>query len=323
MQKCLHDQIGVNVQVYVNDVIIKTKQSHTLIADLKQTFDNLRRYRMKLNPTKCTFGVQGGKLLGFLVSSRGIEVNPIKISAIERMTLPTCLTDVQKFTGCLASLSRFVSRLGEKALPLYQLMRKSDNFVWTKEADAAFHELKRMLSTTPILASPLSRELMLLYIVATNRVVSVVIVVEREENGEKIQRPVYYLSEVLSNSKQNYPNYQKMVYGVYMAAKKLKHYFQEHEMRVVCKAPISEIIGNKDASGRTAKWAIELAPYTPSYERRDAIKSQALADFFVDWAKIEYEPPMPDLDYWVMHFDGSKTKQGLGAGIVLTSPKKD
>jgi hypothetical protein len=162
MQKCLHDQIGVNVQVYVDDVIIKTKQSHTLVADFKQTFDNLRRYRMKLNPTKCTFGVQGGKLLGFLVSSRGIEVNPVKISAIERMTLPTCLRDVQKFTGCLASLSRFVSRLGEKALPLYQLMRKSDKFVWTKEADAAFDELKRMLSTAPILASPLSREPMLL-----------------------------------------------------------------------------------------------------------------------------------------------------------------
>jgi hypothetical protein len=70
-----------------------------------------------------------------------------------------------------------------------------------------------------------------------------------------------------------------MVYGVYMAAKKLKHYFQGHDMRVVCKAPISEIICNKDASGRIAKWAIELAPYTPSYERRNAIKSQALADF--------------------------------------------
>ena len=90
---------------------------------------NLRRFRMKLNPEKCTFGVPAGKLLGFLVSSRGIEVNPTKIRAIERMELPKCLNDVQKFTGCLASLSRFVCRLGEKALPLYQLMKKSDKFV--------------------------------------------------------------------------------------------------------------------------------------------------------------------------------------------------
>ena len=114
-----------------------------------------------------------------------------------------------------------------------------------------------------------------------------------------------------------------MTYGVYMAAKKLKHYFQEHPMRVICAAPISEIIGNKDASGRIAKWAIELAPYTPQYERRDAIKSQVLADFLVDWAEMQYEPPLPDSNYWRMHFDGSKMKNGLGAGIVLTSPKRD
>jgi ribonuclease HI len=167
------------------------------------------------------------------------------------------------------------------------------------------------------------REPMLLYIAATNRVVSAVVVVEREEGGKTVQRPVYYLSEVLSTSKQNYPHYQKMTYGVYMAAKKLKHYFQEHLIRVVAEAPISEIISNKDASGRIAKWAIELSPYTPQYDKRDTIKSQVLANFFIDWAEIQYEPPLPDANYWRMHFDGSKTIHGLGAGIVLTSPKND
>src|SRR3954462_8363724 len=95
--------------------------------------------------------------------------------------------------------------------------------------------------------------------------------------------------------------------GDYMAAKKLKYYFQEHEMRVVCLAPISDIIGNKDASGRVAKWAIELAPYTPQYERRSSIQSQTLADILVDWAEIQYAQPPPDSNYWRMHFDGSKT----------------
>jgi hypothetical protein len=152
-------------------------------------------------------------------------VNPGKIRAIERMKPPTDLKEVQKFTGCLASLSRFISRLGEKVLPLYLLMKKSDTFVWTAQAEAAFKELKQMLSTVPVLASPMPREPMLLYIAATNRVVSAVVVVEREEGGKTVQGPVYYLSEVLSTSKQNYPHYQKMTYGVYMAAKKLKHYF--------------------------------------------------------------------------------------------------
>ena len=133
MQKCLHDQIGRNVQVYVDDIVINSKEKATLIDDLRETFENLRKFRIKLNPDKCTFGVPAGKLLGFLVSSRGIEVNPTKIRAIESMRLPTCLKDVQKFTGCLASLSRFVSRLGEKALPLYQLMKKTTHFVWPRK----------------------------------------------------------------------------------------------------------------------------------------------------------------------------------------------
>ncbi|KAK1620139.1 hypothetical protein QYE76_025656 [Lolium multiflorum] len=108
----------------------------------------------------------------------------------------------------------------------------------------------------------------------------------------------------------------------HQAATKLKHYFEEHPMKVVSEAPISDIMCNKDASGRIAKWAIQISPYVPVYERRDAIKSQALADFLVDWAEMQYKPP-EQIQYWKMHFDGSKLKEGLGAGVVLTSPKGD
>ncbi|KAK1617101.1 hypothetical protein QYE76_022618 [Lolium multiflorum] len=100
MQKCLQDQIGRNVHAYVDDVVVKTKEMPTLLDDLRETFTNLRRFRMKLNPAKCTFGVPAGQLLGYLVSQRGIEANPEKIGAIEKMELPRCLKDVQKFTGC-------------------------------------------------------------------------------------------------------------------------------------------------------------------------------------------------------------------------------
>ena len=114
-----------------------------------------------------------------------------------------------------------------------------------------------------------------------------------------------------------------MCYGVYFAAKKLKPYFQEHPITVVCTAPLAEIIGSRNASGRVAKWAIELPPYTIFYQPRTAIKSQALADFLVDWAETQYLPPAPDSTHWRMHFDGSKMRTGLGADIVLTSPKGD
>jgi ribonuclease HI len=166
---------------------------------------------------------------------------------------------------------------------------------------------------------------MLLYIAATPRVISVVIVVERTEEGKElpVQRPVYYLSEVLTLSKQSYLHYQKVAYGVYMAAKKLKHYFKEHPITVVSTTLLSEIIGCKDALGRVAKWVIELAAHTIQYKPRTMIKSQIIADFFTDWGEHQYLPPAPDSTHWRMHFDGSKLLGGLGAGVVLTSPKGD
>ena len=123
MQKCLLKQLGRNAHVYVDDVVVKMEKCGTLLEDLKETFENLRRFQIKLNPEKCVFGVPAGQLLGFLVSERGIECKPVKIKAIERMEAPKRLLDVQKFTGCLASISQFISRLGEQALPLYQLMK--------------------------------------------------------------------------------------------------------------------------------------------------------------------------------------------------------
>ena len=91
MQKCLLKQLGRNAHVYVDDVVVKTEKRGTLLEDLKETFENLRRFQIKLNPEKCVFGVPAGQLLGFLVSERGIECNPVKIKAIERMEIPTKL----------------------------------------------------------------------------------------------------------------------------------------------------------------------------------------------------------------------------------------
>ena len=103
----------------MDDIVVKTKDKATLVQDLEETFGNLRKINLKLNPEKCVFGVLSGKLLGFFVSQRGIEANPDKIKAIEQTRKPTRLRDVHKFTDFLASVSQFLSRLGERALPLY------------------------------------------------------------------------------------------------------------------------------------------------------------------------------------------------------------
>ena len=120
-------QIGKTVEAYVDDVVVKTRHVDSLIDDLRLTFDNLRTYDIKLNQEKCIFGVPAGKLLVLIISSRGIEANSAKIWALSQLAIPTDLKQIQKLTGCVAALSRFISRLGEKALPLYRLLRcKSD-----------------------------------------------------------------------------------------------------------------------------------------------------------------------------------------------------
>src|ERR1043165_3780819 len=196
MQACLLEKIGRNVQVYVDGIVIKTYNATTLLDDLCETFAALNKYMIKLNPKKCAFGVPAGKLLGYMVSARGIEANPEKVQAIARMLEPTDVKGVHQLTGRLAALSRFISRLGERTLPFYQLLRKGEKFEWTEEARQAFVDLKKMLSTPPVLAVSKEREQLYLYIAARSSVVSTTLVVERAEEGklQSIRRPIYYLS---------------------------------------------------------------------------------------------------------------------------------
>ena len=138
IQMCLDQQIGRNIEAYIDDVVIKSKTADNLIADLEEMFANLKRYRWKLNPSKCIFGVPSGILLGYIVSARGIEPNPDKVSAITNMKRPTCVKDIQKFTCRMAALSCFISCLGEKGLPFFKLLKASEHFYWSEEVDTAF-----------------------------------------------------------------------------------------------------------------------------------------------------------------------------------------
>nr|CAE05102.2 OSJNBa0009K15.22 [Oryza sativa Japonica Group] len=185
----LGSQIGRNVEAYVDDLVVKTRNQETLLSDLAETFESLRTARIKLNPDKCVFGVPAGKLIGFLVSARGIEANPEKLRAIERMRPPSKLRDVQCVTGCMAALSRFISRLGEKALPLFKLLKRSGPFIWTEEAERALTQLKAYLSSRPVLVAPEPDEPLLLYLAATPQVVSAALVVERDEDDPRSAHP--------------------------------------------------------------------------------------------------------------------------------------
>ena len=180
MNITLGELVRVLVEVYVDDIVVKTREAPDLLDNLSQVFGKLQATQTKLNPDKCVFGVSGGKLLGFLVSHRGIEANSDKIRAIESMRPPARIKDVQKLT-CLAALSRFISRLAERALPFFKLMRGSGPFTWTEEAEQAFQEMKQHLTSLPVLVAPEPGETLLLYLAAMVEVVSMVLVAERPE----------------------------------------------------------------------------------------------------------------------------------------------
>jgi hypothetical protein len=162
IQMCFADQLHRNIEAYMDDVVIKTRNPDDLIADLEETFSSLRRFRWELNPIKCIFGVLSGKLLWFIISNQGIEANPMKITAITDMRAPATIKDVQNLTGCMAALNRFISQLGERGLPFFKLLKCQDKFQWMEEAERALQDLKHHLQSPPVLTTPLSGEDLLL-----------------------------------------------------------------------------------------------------------------------------------------------------------------
>ena len=160
----------------MDDIVVKTKDKATLVQDLEETFANLRKINLKLNPEKCVFGVPSGKLLGFFVSRREIEANLDKIKAIEQIEAPKRIKDVRWLTGYVTTTCRFISKSAERALPFFKILKKAGPMDWTPEAEAALQDLKRYLSSTPILVAPKPQEPLLLYLVAMNQVVSAALV---------------------------------------------------------------------------------------------------------------------------------------------------
>jgi hypothetical protein len=154
IQACFKKHLNKNVEAYMDNVVVKTRNSDMLIADLEETFASLREYRWKLNPNQCVFVVLSGKILGFIISHRGIEANPEKISTITNMRAPTYIKDVQKLTGCMVALSRLISKLGERGLHFFKLLKHQEKFVLTPEADQALTQLKDFISKPPVLTAP-------------------------------------------------------------------------------------------------------------------------------------------------------------------------
>nr|KYP55233.1 Retrotransposable element Tf2 [Cajanus cajan] len=163
-------------------MVIKTKSPADHVQDIEEIFQQIRRHNMRLNPEKCVFGVQGGKFLGFMITCRGIEVNPDKCQALINMRSPQNHKEVQRLAGRLASLSWFIPKMAEKAKPIFSLLKKPKDFQWDDQCERAFADFKEFLSAPPILSKPSNQAQLLLYLVVADNALSATLV---QEDGKK------------------------------------------------------------------------------------------------------------------------------------------
>ncbi|XP_073138302.1 uncharacterized protein [Henckelia pumila] len=259
------------------------------------------------------FGVKSGKFLGFMVTERGIEVNPEKVKLLREMPSPTSIKEVQRLTGRITALARFIARSAHRSYHFFQVLRKAQRFGWTEQCEQAFQELKEHLASLPILVKPEPGERLWIYLSTTEKAVSTVLI--KEEKGD--QRPVYYVSHALKGAEVRYTEIEKMALALVITARKLRPYFLSHPVTVLTNSLLGRIMTHPDASGRLVKWSVELGEYDIEYQPRKTIKVQALSDFLTEVAVFGQE------EVWRVFVDGASGIGGSGVGIILISPAQE
>ena len=255
VNRMFQKRIGITMEVYIDDMLVKSTTAELHITHLSEAFQILRNYNMKLNPAKCAFGVSAGKFLGFIVNHRGIEAYPDKIKAMLDMPSPSGIKEVQCLTGRIAALSRFVSRASDKCQPFFQILKKA--FQWDTKCEEAFSALKTYLSSPPILVSPVEGEHLTLYLAVSDFSTNAVLVRDKE----RVQHPIYYCSRALRGAEERYPRMEKLILALVTASRKLRPYFQAHTIEVPIEYPMKQVLHKPKVSRRLMKWAIELSEF--------------------------------------------------------------
>ncbi|XP_074373680.1 uncharacterized protein LOC141714031 [Apium graveolens] len=237
---------------------------------------------------------------------------------------------LKKLAGSLAALKRFVSKLAERCLPFFDLLKGATNkkeVNWNPECQKAFEEIKNYLSQPTVLTKAKPGEPLYLYLSAGAQSVGSALI--REENGT--QQPVYYVSQVLKDAETRYPRLEKFAFALVTTSRKLRHYFQGREIRIVTNQPLRKIIYKPDISGRLVNWAVELSQFNLSFIPRTTIKAQALADFIIECNFPKEDQQTMDTDQepkkdispgaLTLKVDGSSTTERSGAGLIIRSPE--
>ncbi|KAI5334144.1 hypothetical protein L3X38_024277 [Prunus dulcis] len=316
VNKIFKEQIGKTIEVYIDDMLVKGPERADHIKNLAKAFSLLRKYNMKLNPSKCTFRVSSGLFLGYSVIQKGIEGHPNQIKTILNIKSPTKTKEKQSLTGRAAALNIFLSRSTNKCRPFFKPLKKGHKDKWDDECEVAFQNLKTYLTSPPLLSKAIqfcfsfyhlgktrksqgtkhSLEFLLdlpcedLYIYLTMSDSAVSSALIREELGA--QHPVFYTSKALFDAETRYPKMEKLNFSLVVSVRKLRPYYQAQWIIVMTKFPLRSILHSPDVSQQLMKWAIELSQYDLLYGPKTSIKAQALANFVEEFTAIAEEEKM-------------------------------
>ena len=222
-------------EVYIDDILVESKRWENHCANLQQAFDLLQHFGKKLNPAKCAFGISIGKFLGFLVTEWGIEIDPSQIKGVQELLSPHNKKEVQRLIGKMVVITHFISWYTDRLKPFFNMIKKAKTFEWTTECEEAFLAIKSYLISPSILKSPQPGDLLYMYPVASKLVVSVVLF---KLGSDGSQLPVSYVSNVMLLTEQSYTLPKKVVLALWVASKKLRPYFQAHQVNVLTNVPL-------------------------------------------------------------------------------------
>ena len=294
MTRMFESQLGKNIEVYIDDMVVKSKVVSEHLGDLGNIFVVLRKYKLCLNASKCSFDMRSGQFLGYMVTHKGIEVNLDQIKAINNLQSPRNPKEVQKLIGMAVALNRFISRSADRCRPFYLLINKWKGFEWTKECFVAFQQLKDFLARPLIMSSPEPDEVLFAYIAMAPYAISLVLL----RVDCNVKWPVYYVSKSLHEAEVRYLPLEKAILAVVLGTRKLPHYFQTHTVVVLTQLPLKAIHRSANYTGRVAKWGTILGAFDIKYMPRTSIKGQVLADLVAEFIEplAEELKPVENMD---------------------------
>ncbi|CAN6561920.1 unnamed protein product [Malus baccata var. baccata] len=353
MNAIFHDLIGHNMEVYIDDIVVKSKKEEQYLTNLRQALTRMRIHKLKMNPKKCVFGVRAGNFLGFLVHQRDVEVDKNKSRAIMESPLPTNKVQLQRLLSKINFLKRFIANLAGKIQPLTPLLRlDKENFEWGPPHQKAFDSIKAYPTSSPVLVPPQRGKPLKLYISTSEKSIGSLLAQNNKGGNEQA---MYYLSRILTEVETRYSPIERLCLALYFTASKLRYYMLPCHVHIIAKTyMIKYMLSKPMLTGRIGKWILVLSEFSFQYVPQRAVNGQAIADFLTEHQESQDEiinipgtlevtsiwiPPgnISSKEEWVqqemkkvtrlwitpwkLYFDGSCTQQTSGAGIVIINPQ--